>query len=967
MVGSVPRNPTSLLLFFFFFGAVVGPLGRTEATTGLQGRGHEQQYYHQWDGEQEVLRRRRVGGSSSHHRFGLHKNERALEVLGGDDLRVSESDGLLLSNQKEVVLQSDGGIRAGVQEDEGSVYHHDSAAVGSAEIEVSGEVELNGDMLRAEDEDEEQEELLADDELSGFLQHNGNSKFQQTKDRRGELTKSAADAEDAAADVESSSPQLTPPPSVDEDAEEATAKREDPSVVNTDEGVVMSDLQFGKPKDGGVAKEDFDMAKATEGEEGEDDSKNAAAGRDGEAGGPRLREAPEKEAKYANVKEATNRAAPGPVEMNTPTSVKSEKPDPSDMKNKGRIVITDVKVDEELSDYNMISLFVTTNSTVPTDTVCHAYRAPNPASEGLNAAPAPKRPKADSRFLRCGSYSTNCHTGEAQDCTRSGCVVSISDLRVNQKYAIWCAPQFQPNLDYYWPNDNDVFPADQKGIQATTIRANPKELHTVVGFENGMAALGMVVYIYWSTTSAAALVHESGVAVVCGLLFGGVLKLAFDKTMEFNYNLFSYFLLPMVIFSAGLHVKIPELRRRAGYIVFLGIFGTFASFGALMLVSYIFLPRVLGLNERLIMASALSATDTLASLSFIKQRSMPVIRAIVFGEGILNDVVSILMATSLGSALVFSGSSDQLSGLSVLGFAVYYLTTSALCGMFFGGLVVLMARHSNSGRDGGQSVTEQEAQTELLEEEEELSSGEATGSLRTILLMLLVNYACYVVAETCDFSAILALFVSSAITGSAVQQEVSPGARRAVDHVSAMMSVSADSLVYAMFGMCLFSVIADEISVFAIVMNSLLLIVFYSCAVVLTRLILVFGIGNVVRTASRMFNRDYTLTMLSWKEQVLVALGGMMRGSIAFALVLKNVPPAAYRTYSDTVLVSTGLGLVIVNTTCFSILIPMICRSIGVARTGGVNADLFKKERAAEGIDEEGDQTGTASSSTSTF
>merc|ERR1719473_1215136 len=56
---------------------------------------------------------------------------------------------------------------------------------------------------------------------------------------------------------------------------------------------------------------------------------------------------------------------------------------------------------------------------------------------------------------------------------------------------------------------------------------------------------------------------------------------------------------------------------------------------------------------------------------------------------------------------------------------------------------------------------------------------------------------------------------------------------------------------------------------------------------------------------------------LNTQEASLVCISGAMRGTIAYALVLKSVPPAGLRSPGDTALVSLMNKLVIFNTLVF--------------------------------------------------
>ena len=48
-------------------------------------------------------------------------------------------------------------------------------------------------------------------------------------------------------------------------------------------------------------------------------------------------------------------------------------------------------------------------------------------------------------------------------------------------------------------------------------------------------------------------------------------------------------------------------------------------------------------KECLLLASVLCATDTVAALSIVKEKSYPTLNSILFGEGVVNDAVAILL------------------------------------------------------------------------------------------------------------------------------------------------------------------------------------------------------------------------------------------------------------------------------------------------------------------------------------
>ena len=100
------------------------------------------------------------------------------------------------------------------------------------------------------------------------------------------------------------------------------------------------------------------------------------------------------------------------------------------------------------------------------------------------------------------------------------------------------------------------------------------------------------------------------------------------------------------------------MRRKSffnhlGYILLYGILGTLITFFVIGLFTSIFNylgvfianGRILELTikEILLFSCVISATDTLAAFTFIKEEEEPKLFSLLFGEGIINDAVSIVL------------------------------------------------------------------------------------------------------------------------------------------------------------------------------------------------------------------------------------------------------------------------------------------------------------------------------------
>lgn len=111
------------------------------------------------------------------------------------------------------------------------------------------------------------------------------------------------------------------------------------------------------------------------------------------------------------------------------------------------------------------------------------------------------------------------------------------------------------------------------------------------------------------------------------------------------------FILPPIIFAAGYNLKKTNFVKNFGYITLFGVIGTIISF-AILSVLIIYWNNLLhdrGSDKRLLnkecllLAAVLCATDTVAALTIVKEKSFPTLNSILFGEGVVNDAVAILL------------------------------------------------------------------------------------------------------------------------------------------------------------------------------------------------------------------------------------------------------------------------------------------------------------------------------------
>jgi sodium/hydrogen exchanger-like protein 6/7/sodium/hydrogen exchanger 8 len=293
----------------------------------------------------------------------------------------------------------------------------------------------------------------------------------------------------------------------------------------------------------------------------------------------------------------------------------------------------------------------------------------------------------------------------------------------------------------------------------------------------------------------------------------------------------------------------------------------------------------LDVRHRMVMASVLSSTDTVAPMAFLPADVFPRLYAVVFGEGVLNDVVSILLSTA-------AASSDGASAALALNIVVLFLA-SGVMGVAFG---------------LGMSF--------LFRQVEWFQTGEP---LKPCVLLVLGNYACYMVVEMWSLSSIFALFVSALICGHYAKHSLADKGAFASE-LAELLAYVAEAFVFGYFGITSVGYLQDPKTV------SPSLICFYIGCIFMSRVVAVAMLAVPLRCC--WYRRGSAV--LPKRELCVVALAGCMRGTIAFALVLRATPAPEMQLPEDRLLITTVLGIVMVNAIVFGALFPVAMQLLGL-------------------------------------
>ena len=357
--------------------------------------------------------------------------------------------------------------------------------------------------------------------------------------------------------------------------------------------------------------------------------------------------------------------------------------------------------------------------------------------------------------------------------------------------------------------------------------------------------------------------HETGAAVILGVMLGKVVELVAPSEDEaafvsFSSSLFFTLLLPPIILNSGYNMKRRRFFTNLAAILTYSLVGTIISFAATG-VGMVLLGRI-GLHnwstvECFIFSSLASATDPVSTLAIME--TTPVsgdLFAIVLGESVFNDAVAIVLHTT---ALTFVDSS--LSAGSILGAIAFFLAVfvgSVVLGIGFGLLTSYILKVSR------------------LRDHPHLEQG----------LLVSMAYAAYFLAQGLDLSGIVAILFCGVTLAHYAYNSLRPSSKKITKSTLKLMAYIAETVVFLFLGLALFA-FRQEYNIWLIICAALVLLA--------TRALHIFPLGFLLNRARRATLSKPMLGFLWFAG---------LRGAIAFALAL-DVPTEHGRSVRTVTLI----------------------------------------------------------------
>ena len=313
--------------------------------------------------------------------------------------------------------------------------------------------------------------------------------------------------------------------------------------------------------------------------------------------------------------------------------------------------------------------------------------------------------------------------------------------------------------------------------------------------------------------------------------------------------------------------------------------------------------------DALSFAAVISATDAVAALTFIHEDSEPKLFSILFGEGVVNDAVCIVIYKILTD---FQKSGGQFSVSSVIGM---FGTFCSLFGWSFiiglgmgilGSLILKSLKKYSIGR-----------QAECA-------------------LICLFAYLSYILSEELELSPIIALLFNGIFNSHYSFYNLSFQAREESSILSRVLSALAEAFVFVYLGL-------TAVNYFQVAFSWSFMI-FELFVVVCGRFVSVYGIC-ILMDLFHVSNFK-----LSFVERGICSCSGTIRGAIAFGLSISIVSKSEL---NRDILLSTTLSLVFISTIVFGALMPYFIAFWKSFDKNKKNVELENKEIGYVDLDDE--------------
>uniref|UniRef100_M8CGD1 Sodium/hydrogen exchanger 2 n=1 Tax=Aegilops tauschii TaxID=37682 RepID=M8CGD1_AEGTA len=375
--------------------------------------------------------------------------------------------------------------------------------------------------------------------------------------------------------------------------------------------------------------------------------------------------------------------------------------------------------------------------------------------------------------------------------------------------------------------------------------------------------------------------NESTTALLLGLGAGTVILFASSgknsRLMVFSEDLFFIYLLPPIIFNAG-------VTRKA--------------------------DSSLDINCKFGLRSLTVAWLTLLFSPIpdqvLSQDETPFLYSLVFGEGVVNDATSVVLFNAIQNFDL--GNFSSLKFLQFIGNFLYLFGASTFLGVASGLLSAYVIKKLYFGRHSTD---------------------------REVAIMMLMAYLSYMLAELLDLSGILTVFFCGIVMSHYTWHNVTESSRVTTKHAFATLSFISETFLFLYVGMD-----ALDIEKWKIVsetyspMKSIALSSIILALVLVARAAFVFPLSYLSN-----LTKETPGEKISIRQQVIIWWAGLMRGAVSIALAYNKsfyhsqfAKSGHTQLPSNAIMITSTIIIVLFSTIVFGLLTKPLIRLLIPAR-----------------------------------
>lgn len=342
------------------------------------------------------------------------------------------------------------------------------------------------------------------------------------------------------------------------------------------------------------------------------------------------------------------------------------------------------------------------------------------------------------------------------------------------------------------------------------------------------------------------------VAVLLGLIIRNMLQWGWISLGAFTLvdaTILNLFLLPVIIFEGGWSVNAPHFMDQFPFILIFAILGTLISIIVIGSFSWVLalqgVHNMVTLRANFAFASLISATDPVATLTTFAQlniaKKQPLLNTLVFGESMINDAVAIVFFNAFNYA-------GHESWEHLLVRMLFLLFGSMFLGAMTAAALTLVLRGAQLP---GHTMPE-------------------------VLFVFLCPYFVYSLAETLDFSGIIATLFAGIVMKLYGARHFTDEGEKHVNKFLEAVARFADSGVFIICGTSVALMTSLEGFRFGFLALGLCLFARAISVLICT------GLSNRLK---RSLDRSVD-DMITWKHEFMIWLSGL-RGGLGLVLALE--------------------------------------------------------------------------------